>query len=105
MARGAVLFPLLAVALPAYGSGDPSVIFLDVAQVLVLGAAIAYVVATKANWSRKGRALLPIAGSTAVLIALGSVPDYARNAMWLVPLSVGTTCLGALLAWQLVRRR
>lgn len=104
MARGAVLFPLLAVALPAYGSGDPSVI-LGLAQVLVLGAATAYVVATKANWSRKGRALLPIAGSTAVLFALGCVPGYARNAMWLVPLSVGTTCLGALLAWQLVRRR
>lgn len=104
MTRNVLPFLLLAVAAPAYASGDPSVIFVVLSQVLVLGAAIVYVVATRTNWSQKGRALLPIAGSVSVLIALDSVPDSTRNAIWLVPLSTGVACLGALLAWRFVRR-
>jgi hypothetical protein len=104
MIRRVLLAFLLAIALPAYASGDPSVIFFGLAQVLVLGTAIVYIVVTRANWPRKARALLPIAGSTSALVALSLVPDYTRNAIWLEPLSAGLACLGALLAWRLVRR-
>jgi len=104
MRRSVLLLFLLVVALPAHASGDPSVIFVGLAQVLVVGAALVFVLTAKADWSRKGFALLPVAGSTCALIALDLVPDYSRNAPWLLPLSAFVACLGALLALRLVRR-
>ncbi len=104
MARAVPLLLLLAVALPAYASGEPGAIFIGLAQVLILGAAIACVAVAKRNWAQKVRALLPIAGSMAVLVALDSLPGYKQDAMWLAPLLIGVASLGALLAWRLVRR-
>jgi hypothetical protein len=80
------------------------VIFAGLAQVLVVGAAIVYVLTAKVNWSQKGYALLPVAGSMGALIALDVMPDDTRNAPWLEPLPVFVAGLGGLFAWRLVRR-
>jgi hypothetical protein len=104
LTRSVLLVFLLSVTLPAHASGDPSVIFAGLAQVLVVGAAIVYVLTAKVNWSQKGYALLPVAGSMGALIALDVMPDDTRNAPWLEPLPVFVAGLGGLFAWRLVRR-
>ena len=104
MTRKILALALLLIVLPsAYASGDPSVVFFGLAQVLILGGAIVYVLAVCAPLSQKGRALLSIVIAGCIVLGCAFVPDYTRRAIWLEPLSFVVAVLGALSAWRLVR--
>ena len=98
--KGCLAALLVAVSLPAWASGDPRSIFVGLIPLLVLAGTIVRVLVAKASWSRRWRGLVPAAAAMGVEIGLGFVPDYQRNAGWLVPLAIAVACAGAALAWR-----
>jgi len=101
--RFGLLAWLIGLALPAYASGETSAVAAGLVPLLVLCASTVLVLVAKATWPRKLLALLPVAVALGAVIALGFVPDYERNAKWLVPLCIAVACSGGALAWRSVR--
>lgn len=88
----------------ALALGDPIVLYSMAGQLFVLILTTIFILASKAAWRRRMRALVPIAVGGGVVFSISSLPDYRDNAELIEVLCIILTLLSALAAILILRR-
>jgi peptidoglycan/LPS O-acetylase OafA/YrhL len=103
--KGLAACLLVCKAAPALASGDPAVVYWLGGEALAVAGGMIWVLTSKASWPRKlfGLGLLLI--GLACWLALGNVPDYSANHLWINVCTMAVLLLSFAAIHRVLRRR